>query len=145
MQEHERAVRLEASADAAWALIRDIGNEKLVRGYVKRVEAHGAGAGAERTYHLEEALGGSIRERILRVDDAARELEYVIIDYGPVPMADYRGFISVAPAGPHACHVLIRARFVPVGVEPEECAALWRGNVDHFFANLRNGVARASA
>lgn len=135
----EIARRIEASADKVWRFAGDFAGNVLTRGYVARVETVGAGIGALRTYHLDPAIGGgSVVERLIELDEVNRVIAYDMVDYGPLPWADYGGRIKVTPAGPGACIFIIRTHFFPL--DPGcagELAALSRGNIEMYIANLK--------
>jgi len=138
----EMAARIEAPADVVWSFSGNFGDKTLSRGYVERVEVTGSGVGALRTYHLREEIGkGHVVERLERLDERDRILEYSMVDNGPVPWTGYRGHISVTPAGADACMILIRTQFVPVGIDGAEVAALSRANIGRYFDNLRAAVS----
>ncbi|MFL9839757.1 SRPBCC family protein [Sphingomonas sp. ST-64] len=135
----EVAHRIEASAERVWELVGDFAGDVLTRGYVAKVETRGRGVGALRTYHLDPAIGaGSVVERLIELDEVERVIAYDMVDYGPLPWADYGGRIKVAPAGPQACVVTLRTHFFPLNSEQgEELSRLSRGNIETYFSNLR--------
>jgi hypothetical protein len=138
----EVARRIEASADQAWRWVGDFAGDVLTRGYVARVETVGRGMGARRTYHLDPAIGGgSVVERLIELDEIERIIAYDMVDYGPLPWADYGGRIKVTPAGPEACIVILRTHFLPLDPDQgEELRRLSRGNIDMYFDNLREAL-----
>jgi hypothetical protein len=142
MQWVEVARRIEAPAEAVWAYVGDFAGNVLTRGYVDRVETEGAGIGARRTYHLDPAIGGgSVVERLLELNEHERVIAYDMVDYGPLPWADYGGRIKVTPAGPDACIFIIRTHFFPLDPErADELAGLSRGNIGMYIANLEAAV-----
>ncbi len=142
MQWVEVARRIEAPAEAVWAYVGDFAGNVLTRGYVDRVETEGAGVGARRTYHLDPAIGGgSVVERLLELNEHERVIAYDMVDYGPLPWADYGGRIKVTPAGPDACIFIIRTHFFPLDPErADELAGLSRGNIGMYIANLEAAV-----
>ena len=141
MEVVEMAKRFEAGADEVWALVGDFGGTKLTGGYVQKVDVQGSGTGALRTYHLSPEIGvGYVVERLERLCERDRVLEYSMVDNGPVPWTEYRGRISVTACGPDACIVMLRTQFFPVGMEPEACVALSRGNIGKYFENIRQIV-----
>lgn len=141
----EMAARFEANAETVWSLVGDFAGERLTGGYVERVEIAGRGSGALRTYHLAQALGGgAVVERLERLCERDRVLEYSMIDNGPVPWTGYRGRIAVTAAGPDACVVMLRTEFFPVGAPPETCIALSRENIGKYFENIRAIVEPAA-
>jgi hypothetical protein len=134
----EIARRIEAPADTVWQFTGDFAGTVLTRGYVARVEATGRGIGALRTYHLDPAIGGgAVVERLVELDNVERAIAYDMVDYGPLPWADYGGRIQVTPAGPDACIFIIRTRFFPLDPDKgEELRSLSRGNIEMYIANL---------
>jgi hypothetical protein len=138
MERVEVARRIAAPADKVWAFVGDFAGDVLTRGYVARVETTGAGIGARRTYHLAEAIGGgAVVERLIELDEAERAIAYDMVDYGPLPWADYGGRITVTPAGADACIFTLRTHFFPLDPERgEELRGLSRGNIEMYVANL---------
>lgn len=136
------AQRIEAPADAVWAFVGDFGGNVLTKGYVARVEASGSGIGARRTYHLDPSIGGgAVVERLVELDNTERAIGYDMVDYGPLPWADYRGRITVTPAGPDACILVVRTHFLPLDpTKGEEMCGLSRGNIGKYFDNVRAAV-----
>ena len=140
------ATRIEAPLEYVWKFCGNFGDTTLSRGYVERVEVAGSGVGATRTYHLHKSIGdGYVIERLDRLDERDHVLEYSMVDNGPVPWTGYTGRITVTPAGPQACAVMIRTSFMPVGVDGAEMAALSRSNIAKYFDNLRVAAAEAFA
>ncbi len=138
----EIARRIAAPAEKVWEFTGDFAGTVLTRGYVARVETSGRGIGALRTYHLDPAIGGGIVvERLVELDNVERIIAYDMVDYGPLPWADYRGRIQVTPAGPGACIFMIRTRFLPIDPDNgEELRGLSRGNIEMYIANLDAAV-----
>ncbi|WEJ98405.1 MAG: SRPBCC family protein [Candidatus Sphingomonas phytovorans] len=138
METVEIARRIQAPADAVWAFVGDFSGDVLTRGYVDRVETVGTGIGARRTYHLDPAIGGgSVVERLIELDETERAIAYDMVDYGPLPWADYGGRITVTPAGADACIFVLRTHFFPLDPDrAEELCVLSRGNIEMYVANL---------
>lgn len=134
----EVARRIEAPTEKVWALAGDFGGTVLTRGYVDRVETSGEGIGALRTFHLDPAIGGgTVVERLIELDHAECVIAYDMVDYGPLPWADYGGRIKVTPAGAGACIFIIRTHFFPLDPEAgEELSKLSRGNIGMYLENL---------
>lgn len=141
MQTVEVAARIEAPADRAWAFVGDFGGDVLTQGYVERVEPRGHGVGAIRIYHLAAEIGGDrVIERLERLDDRDRVIEYSMVDNGPLLWAGYAGHIAVTPAGPDACIVHVRTRFLPIEPAAHDYAAMSRANIGKYIANLAEAV-----
>ncbi|WP_311270784.1 SRPBCC family protein [Sphingobium sp. WCS2017Hpa-17] len=138
----EIARRIAAPADRVWQFTGDFAGNILTKGYVARVETRGQGIGALRTYHLDPAIGGgAVVERLIEHDHAERVIAYDMVDYGPLPWADYGGRIKVTPAGPDACIFIIRTQFFPLDPERgEELRGLSQGNIEMYIANLEAAV-----
>ena len=138
----EVARRIAAPADKVWALTGDFAGTVLTRGYVARVETSGQGIGALRTYHLDPAIGGgAVVERLIELDNTERVIAYDMVDYGPLPWADYGGRIKVAPAGADACIFIIRTHFFPLDPKDgEELSQLSRGNIGMYIENLESAL-----
>ncbi len=137
MQHLEYARKLPYPAAAVWELVGDFANSEIVAGFVDRVEIEGEGIGMERIFHLPARLGGgAVRERLEELDPVLRRIGYRLTDNGPLPWTGYYGSIMVTPCGPDACAILVDVRFTPIGIRPEEAAAISMSNMDHFFANL---------
>jgi len=138
----EIACRIAAPADRVWQFTGNFTGDTLTKGYVARVETIGQGLGALRTYHLDPAIGGgAVVERLIEHDNAERVIAYDMVDYGPLPWADYGGRIKVTPAGPDACIFVIRTHFFPLDpARGEELRGLSRRNIEMYIANLEAAV-----
>ena len=128
-------VRIGASADKVWAVVGDLASLVPGGGMVERIDVAGEGAGAIRTFHLPG--DATVTERIEHHDPAARRYSYRILDFGPLPFADYLGAAEVRADGPDACILAWSADAAPAGVD----AAMLRTIVE---ANL-NGALQAVA
>jgi Polyketide cyclase / dehydrase and lipid transport len=141
METVELGRRIDAPARDAWRLVGDFGGNVLTRGYVERVEVRGLGIGAERIYHLAAHVGtGSVVERLDALDDAQMLIRYSMTDNGPVPWTEYGGEIRVIAAGPRACMVSIRTRFLPVGAEGAILRTMSQRNIEMYFDNLARAL-----
>lgn len=137
MQHLEYARKLPYPAEAVWDLVGDFGNAEIAAGFVDRVETVGEGVGMERIFHLPERLGGgAVRERLEELDPVLRRVSYRLTDNGPLPWTGYFGTITVTPCGPAACAILAELRLTPIGIRPEEAAAISMSNMEMFFRNL---------
>jgi hypothetical protein len=142
MNSVEVARRIAAPAEGVWAFVGDFHGDVLTKGYVARVQSSGSGLGALRTYHLDPAIGGgAVVERLVELDQHERVIGYDMVDYGPLPWADYSGRIKVTPAGPDACIFIIRTQFFPLNPSTaEEMCSLSRGNIKMYISNLQAAV-----
>src|SRR3954466_7949629 len=68
-------IQIDASADAVWDAVRDVGgvHERLTPGIVTRTVLDG------KTRQVTFANGRTIREQIVTIDDSARRLAYAAI------------------------------------------------------------------
>lgn len=141
METVELGRRIDAPARAAWRFVGDFGGDVLTRGYVDRVQVRGVGIGAERIYHLR---GSSVCERLEELDDTQMRMRYSMTDNGPLPWTLYEGEIRVIAAGPQACVVSIRTRFLPVGEDGAVLRNLSQGNIGMYFDNLARALIERS-
>jgi hypothetical protein len=100
---------LETSADAVWAVVGDPGRVDWVPGV-----ASATFDGHVRRFVMTGA--GDLAERILLRDDAARRLEYGVIE-SAAPLTSHRAAITVFPAGDHA-RMVWETTVEPVQIEP---------------------------
>ena len=141
----ERAIRIDASAEAAWAVLGDFAAAHIAAGICKRITVEGSGVGAVRTMVLEERLGGgSVQERLEAFDAAERFMSYRLVDSGPVPFADYVGTLRVTPAGPAACVAVMTSAFVPVEIDEDSARQISVTNIETALANARRAVLALS-
>jgi hypothetical protein len=129
-------VRIGATADAVWAVVGDLASLVPGGGMVERIDVDGEGAGAVRTFHLPG--GATVVERIESHDPKARRYSYRILDFGPLPFADYAGAAEVSEDGPDACILAWSADTTPAGVD----AAMLRTIVE---ANLSGALQAVAA
>lgn len=129
--------RVSFPAAEVWAIVRDWGNQEVGKGLVERVTTSGEGIGSTRTLHIAQAAGGgSVTERLDARDEAEMCLAYSIIDYGPVPLAEYSGRFRVTSTGPASSELAFEARLLPKGIEPNDASAISISNMTIYLANL---------
>ncbi|MFN3945793.1 MAG: SRPBCC family protein [Allosphingosinicella sp.] len=144
----ERAVqcrlsrRIEVEADAAWAVIGELGSRVPVEGLVEKVEVAGEGAGALRTYHFPG--GARVVERIEAYEPELRRYLYRILDYGPLAMARYMGLAEVSPAGPGACILTWCAFADPLDGDVESLSERLEGSIGAAVEAFRLHLERAA-
>lgn len=139
----EGAVRVAADADRVWALVGNIGDASLAKGFVDRVEVFGAGAGAVRHLHLPG--GAVIVERIEEYDAAERYYVYRVIDHGPTEFTRYLAMASVVRAGPGACLLSWVTMAQPLTGCDAAARAQLQGNIDFILHAVREHFAAAAA
>ena len=129
-----------AEPERIWAVIRRFGQVadwNPVARSSRLVAGVDAVPGAER--ELQIADGGSVRERLTGLDDAALRLDYEMLSF-PIPVTAQRNRITVAP-GTVAGRSLVTfsAHFMPkAGTAAEDVAALNRAA----FAGAAVGIGR---
>jgi carbon monoxide dehydrogenase subunit G len=116
--------RVEASAEAVWALFRDFGGVQRFSPAIEKVEVSGSGIGAVRT--LSVPGGVQLKERLEAFDDRGRRLQYAIVG-GPIPVANYLATIEVKDEGPKACRIDWSSQFEPKGISDEQGRAMIEG------------------
>lgn len=97
-----------APADQVWSDLRTFRGIERFLPPIQRSEVDGDGPGAIRVCTMED--GGKLEERLERVDDDRRELEYSILD-GPMPLENYRSTMQVREEGPSSCTVIWTCTF----------------------------------
>ncbi|WP_299322565.1 SRPBCC family protein [Parasphingopyxis sp.] len=108
---------IDAPIVQVWAVLGDFGSGELGSGFVSKVVADGNHVGALRTLHIaEEFGGGAVVERQAARDEAGCYYAYEIVDYGPMPFADYYGSAHAIPTGRDTTSVLWTNRYLaPAG------------------------------
>jgi hypothetical protein len=121
MPKVSRSIEINASADAAWATVRDFNGLPAWCPGIAASEIEDGGdpstAGAIRRLTLDS--GGTLRETLLDLSETDRRCSYDIIDSAGLPLSDYVGTLSVAPRGP-TCEMTWEASWTsPPEVEEE--------------------------
>lgn len=117
MTEIRKERTVPAPADHVWRDLRSFRGIERFLPPIERSEVDGEGAGAVRVCTMHD--GGKLEERLERIDDERRELEYVIVS-SPMPLENYRSTMQVLDEGPTSCTVVWRATFdAPEGAEHE--------------------------
>ena len=100
-----KEIELEASADKAWAMLRDFGNAHLAfPGVLTASRLDGD------VRSVTFANGHFVRERIVTIDDARRRLAYGVIEGR---FSHHSSSIKVIEAGPQNCRVIWTSDFLP--------------------------------
>ncbi len=82
--------------------------------------------------------GGTVVERLERVDDTQRSYSYSILSPGPLPVANYVATIRVsATQGGQGCTIEWSSEFTPSGAPESEAVAAVRGVYEAGFENLK--------
>jgi len=92
-QKVEKSIKINASPDKVWAIIKDFGNFQKWQPLVTDSKVEKKGEDTLRTLTLKS--GGKVVERLKGIDEEAMKLKYEILE-GAVPVADYNSFIVVA-------------------------------------------------
>jgi hypothetical protein len=117
---------IDRPAAEVWAVLRDFGNVPWMPGG-DQATVEGSGVGMVRVL-----VGGAVRERLERVDEAAMELSYTIPLGMPVPVDDYYATVRVRALGDSSCAVDWGCRFSPRDGSAEEMAA----QIDQLYGML---------
>ena len=92
-QKVEKSIKINASPDKVWAIIKDFGSFQKWQPLVTDSKLEKKGEDTLRTLTLKS--GGKVVERLKGIDEEAMKLKYEILE-GAVPVADYNSFIVVA-------------------------------------------------
>ncbi len=120
---------LNVSADEAWRLIGGFNALPDWHPAVEKSELTEEG----QTRTLSISGGGTIVEKLEKMDDGSRTYTYSIVD-SPLPVANYRATIKVSGEGDD-CTIEWSGEFDPVGAE-NEAADVIRGIYQTGFDNL---------
>ena len=128
---------VKASADKAWAALGDFCGIKTWHPVIANCEMSKKGDTTYRTLTTKD--GAKIFEQELNWDDKGRSYSYAIIE-SPLPVANYKATMNVAPNGDHA-EINWTANFEPKG--PEEDAKKVIGGI--FSAGLDSLKAKLNS
>jgi uncharacterized protein YndB with AHSA1/START domain len=104
--------KVEASADAVWAIIRSGTGVDRWLPMVTSCRLEGTGVDAKRVCTLNDGTAEhELQETIETVDDAARLFQYRIDRQSMMPIQNYRGTMHVTPVGADQCEILWFANF----------------------------------
>jgi hypothetical protein len=129
--------RIEAGADAVWALLRDFGGVDKFAGGVESCTVEGEGIGAVRTLSLPGGL--QLQERLESFDEAGRTLSYAIIGDAPLPLSDYLSTIRLSEDG-DGCGIEWSSTFEPKGVDEAQARTMVEGIYKGGIAGLKKAV-----
>jgi len=129
--------RVEASADAVWALFRDFGGIQRFSAGIEKVEVTGSGIGAVRTIHVPG--GVQLQERLEAFDDRGRRLQYAIVG-GPIPVTGYLATIEVKDEGAKACRIDWSSQFESKGISDDQARAMIEGVYKGGIAGVKKAL-----
>ena len=126
---------LGVSADQVWELIGGFNALPNWHPAVEKSEIEGEGAGSVRTLHL--AGGGTITERLERLDDAGKVYNYSIIS-SPLPVANYNSTIRLHETDDgKGCKVEWESDFQAAGAPEGDAVAAIQGVYQAGLDNLK--------
>ncbi len=116
---------LSVPAAACWDKIRDFGGLHLWHPLAKHCRLlNGETLQVGSVREVATPDGNTVVERLTLLDDAQRQLEYVI-ESAPFPVSDYTGRIEVGKTADGQTEVVWSARFnAPAELEADLCSAL---------------------
>lgn len=125
------STNLNVSADQVW---------KMIGGFNALPDWHPAVEKSELTQEgqtrtLSLAGGGTIVEKLEKVDDSARTYTYSIVD-SPLPVANYTATIKVSGEGDNST-IEWSSDYEPMGASPEEAMQAVQGIYQAGFDNLK--------
>jgi ribosome-associated toxin RatA of RatAB toxin-antitoxin module len=125
---------INASADNVWRTVSDFNGLNAFVAAVANSSVDGSGVGTTRTLTLQD--GAQLFEKLERLDDSAKSLEYSIVS-GPLPVENYRSTITVTKIGPDQCEVSWSSTFEPKGVSTEQAEEVISGIYTMGFDGLK--------
>lgn len=120
-------------ADRLWRLVADFGNVDWIPG-MAGVRVEGAGPGMIRYLPAGEA---AVHERLERIDEAARSIEYTIPVNNPLPVADYRATMQVEDVG-SGCRLVWSCTFEAAAGQETEAQQMVRGLYEMMIGWMRD-------
>ncbi len=126
---------LNVPADEVWKLVG--GFNGLPDWHPAVSESHTEGEGKGSVRRLSLAGGGTIVERLERVDEDDRLYTYSIVD-SPLPVSDYKSTIRVRDKGDGTATVVEwSSEFRPSGASESEASKVIQGIYDAGLGNLK--------
>ncbi len=125
---------INASADNVWQTVSDFNGLGAFVAAVANSTVDGSGVGSTRTLTLQD--GAQLLEKLERLDDAGKSLDYSIVS-GPLPVEHYRSTITVTDIGPDQCEVSWSSTFAPKGVSAEQAEEVISGIYTMGFDGLK--------
>ena len=126
--------RIEADADAVWALFRDFGGVDRFAQGIERCTVEGEGVGAVRTLAMPGGL--ELQERLEAFDDGGRTFQYAIIGASPLPADEYLSTVRVSADG-DGCRIDWSSTFQPRGAPEEQVRTIVEGIYKSGIAGIR--------
>jgi hypothetical protein len=118
------AKRIPAPADRVWKMISGSELRDCVKNsYIESIDVKGEGVGTILTTTFKG--GGTIGERIEKLDPVEREYTYSVTDSGFLKYAFYEATMRCQPAGPGETLLSIRCRFIAETGFEEETKKAW--------------------
>ncbi|MBW2591968.1 MAG: SRPBCC family protein [Deltaproteobacteria bacterium] len=125
---------LNAAAEQVWRTVSDFnGLDKFV-GAVASSSVNGTGIGAERTLSLQD--GGRIVEKLVRLDNDTRTLQYSIVS-SPLPVKNYISKITIKKLGRSQCEITWSSTFYAKGIPEKEAEKVIEGIYAMGFKGLK--------
>ncbi len=129
------SIEINVSADEVWKLIGELNAVPDWHPAVSESHTEGKGKGSVRRLSL--AGGGTIIERLERIDDDERLYSYSIVD-SPLPVSDYSATIGVRDKGDGTARVVEwSSEFRPSGASESEASKVIQGIYDAGFEILK--------
>lgn len=115
---------IKAPADKVWATIRSFDDVDTFIPAIATCSVEGNGVGAKRICTMQD--GGKILERLERVDEEAKTLQYSISE-APLPVSDYLGTVKVRDLGNGTTEVEWLSTMEVKGMPEAELKAMLEG------------------
>jgi hypothetical protein len=135
MSKVSMSIRLNASADQVWKVLRDFNGLPVFVAAIKKSTMEGSGVGAVRTLTFEGG-GPPVVEKLEKLDDQAKTLSYSIIT-SPLPLRDYFSTMEVMDVGSGQCELKWYSTFEPKGAPEAEAVKVVEGVYAGGFEGLQ--------
>ncbi|MEJ2226589.1 MAG: SRPBCC family protein [Syntrophobacterales bacterium] len=135
MSKVSMSIRLNASTDQVWKVLRDFNGLPVFVAAIKKSTMEGSGVGAVRTLTFEGG-GPPVVEKLEKLDDQAKTLSYSIIT-SPLPLKDYFSTMEVMDVGSGQCELKWYSTFEPKGAPEAEAVKVVEGVYAGGFEGLQ--------
>lgn len=135
MSKVSMSIRINASSDKVWEVLRDFDGLPAFIAAIKKSTMEGSGVGALRTLTLEGG-GPPIVEKLEKIDDQAKTLSYSIVT-SPLPVKDYFATMETVDLGRGQCELRWYSTFEPKDATEAEAIKVIEGVYTGGFEGLK--------
>ena len=127
-----------AAPAAVWEIAADFGGIKRWTPSIGSCTLEGEGVGAVRRIEMN---GMTIRERLEKLDEAARSLSYSIVE-GPLPFRDYLATIEIHDGSGGGTRIVWYSTFEAAGMPDEQAQQMVEMIYRQGIAGMRKALMR---